>query len=55
MFSEDLQNALQVHEIRKPCTTSEYMSLQFKVKWFYDEYVGKLESFELAMLTGYSK
>ena len=55
MFSEDIQNGLAEHVERKTCTTSDYMNLQFKVKWFYDEYVAKMESFELALLAGYSK
>ena len=55
IFSEDIQNVLLEHEQNKSCTTADYMNLQFKVKWFYDDYVVKLESFELALLTGYSK
>ena len=55
MFSEDLQCVLNEHEVNKTCTNSEYMNLQFKVKWLYNEYIAKFESFELALLTGYSK
>ncbi|PAA70914.1 hypothetical protein BOX15_Mlig034388g1 [Macrostomum lignano] len=38
-FSQDLMYALQEHEEKRPCKTSEYMNLLFKVKWLYNKYV----------------
>ena len=42
MFTEDLKNGLQEHAEHKLCATTDYMNLQFKVKWLYTQYVAKL-------------
>lgn len=44
LFSEDLHNALLEHAQHRQCKTADYMNLQFKVKWLYNEYVACLPS-----------
>ncbi|XP_031569082.1 protein unc-13 homolog B-like isoform X2 [Actinia tenebrosa] len=39
LFTRDLQEMLQDHSLHQEWTSADYMNLQFKVKWFYNEYV----------------
>jgi len=42
LFTEDLKTGLSEHAEHKLCATTDYMNLQFKVKWLYTQYVAKL-------------
>nr|CAB3267508.1 protein unc-13 homolog B-like [Phallusia mammillata] len=44
LFSEDLRPALIEHSQHRLCKTTDYMNLQFKVKWLYKEYVSGLNA-----------
>ncbi|XP_039269430.2 protein unc-13 homolog B-like isoform X2 [Styela clava] len=41
LFSEDLEKALSLHSAHTECQSKEFMNLQFKIKWIYNEYVSK--------------
>nr|XP_002124363.1 protein unc-13 homolog B-like [Ciona intestinalis] len=49
MFSEDLEKGLLEHAQHRLCKTTDYMNLQFKVKWLYKEYVAPLDMFQDAV------
>lgn len=54
LFSEDLRPALIEHSQHRLCKTTDYMNLQFKVKWLYKEYVAGL-SMNLKVVPEYSQ
>uniref|UniRef100_H2ZGE2 Protein unc-13 homolog B n=1 Tax=Ciona savignyi TaxID=51511 RepID=H2ZGE2_CIOSA len=49
MFSEDLEKGLHEQAQQKLWKTTDYMNLQFKVKWLYKEYVATLDAFQDAV------
>ncbi|XP_076804286.1 protein unc-13 homolog B-like isoform X2 [Clavelina lepadiformis] len=46
LFSDDLGNSLLEHAQYKLCNTIQYLNLQFKVKWLYNEYIVALDAFQ---------
>lgn len=54
LFTDDLENALLEHAESKLCSTTDYMNLQFKVKWLHKTYMIGLPAFK-DVVPGYSK
>ncbi|CAB3982544.1 unc-13 homolog B-like [Paramuricea clavata] len=45
-FASDLTETLKQHEADPKWVTTDYINLHFKVKWFYNEYVGECSTFK---------
>lgn len=45
LYVDDLRRAMEEHAEHKHCSTTDYMNLQFKVKWLFKEYVLSLPAY----------
>ena len=45
LYIDDLRRAMDEHAEQKLCSTTDYMNLQFKVKWLFKEYVLSLPAY----------